>query len=66
MDTDNKTDNHIKLRLARPEDVPRLVEIYNYYIESTTVTLECEPLGIDEFESRIRETLGEFAYIVCE
>lgn len=66
MDTDNKNDNQIKLRLARPEDAPRLVEIYNYYIESATVTLECEPLGIDEFESRIRETLGEFAFIVCE
>ena len=66
MDTDNKTDNQIKLRLARPEDAPRLVEIYNYYIEATTVTLECETLNRDEFASRIRETLGEFPYIVCE
>lgn len=66
MDTDNKTDNHIKLRLARPDDAPRLCEIYNYYVESATVTLECEPLGIDEFALRIRETLGEFPYIVCE
>ena len=66
MDTDNKTDNQIKLRLARPEDAPRLVEIYNYYIESTTVTLECEPLGADELASRIRGTLGGLPYIVCE
>lgn len=66
MPKTENSDNHIVLRLARPDDAPRLCEIYNYYVESTTVTLECEPLGIDEFESRIRETLGEFAYIVCE
>ncbi len=66
MPKTENSDNHIVLRLARPDDAPRLCEIYNYYVESTTVTLECEPLGIDEFASRIRETLGEFPYIVCE
>ena len=58
--------SHIALRLARPDDAPRLCEIYNYYVESATVTLECAPLGIAEFAARIRETLGEFPYIVCE
>lgn len=43
------------LRLATAADGPRLAEIYNRYVTSTTVSFETEPVSADEMSRRVRE-----------
>jgi phosphinothricin acetyltransferase len=38
----------IQLRAARLDDLPRLVEIYNYYIINTPITFDLEPVTVDQ------------------
>ena len=40
------------IRKAELKDFGACVEIYNYYIENTTVTFEETPLTVEEFEAR--------------
>lgn len=40
------------IRKAELKDCGACVEIYNYYIENTTVTFEETPLTVEEFEAR--------------
>ena len=37
----------MKIRPARAEDVPRLVEIYNHYVEHTHITFDLEPVSLE-------------------
>lgn len=59
MDTNN-------IRPVRLTDAARLAEIYNYYIEHTTVTLELEPITADEMARRIAEISEKYPYFVYE
>ena len=52
-------------RLACPADAGALLAIYAQYIE-TGVTFETRLPTEDEFAERIRSTLTEFPYLVCE
>ena len=54
------------IRSAVPEDAPRLLEIYSYYVEKTAITFEYDVPSVEEFESRIRNTLKKYPYIVIE
>ena len=38
----------MKIRNARRSDLPRLLEIYNHYIELTHITFDTEPLTLEE------------------
>lgn len=51
---------------AVPADAPRLLEIYSYYVEKTAITFEYDVPSVEEFESRIRNTLKKYPYIVIE
>jgi phosphinothricin acetyltransferase len=47
-------DNHmpdISIRPAVPSDLPRLTEIYNYYVVHTPVTFDLEPYTIERRET---------------
>jgi phosphinothricin acetyltransferase len=35
------------IRNGRAEDVPRLLEIYNHYVEHTSITFDIEPLSLE-------------------
>ncbi len=37
----------VKIRNARSSDLPRLLEIYNHYIEETHITFDTEPLTLE-------------------
>ena len=50
------------IRSAVPEDAPRLLEIYSYYVEKTAITFEYDVPSVEEFESRIRNTLKKYPY----
>lgn len=54
------------IRSAVPEDAKRLLEIYEYYVAETAVSLEYEVPTEAEFRSRIENTLKKYPYIVVE
>lgn len=56
----------INIRPIKSEDVERCLEIYNYYIENTTVTFEEEPLGVSEFRERIKRISEKYPFLVAE
>lgn len=56
----------ITIRDARPEDVPRLLEIYAYYVKHTAITFECEVPSAREFLARMQHTKKRYPYLVIE
>lgn len=54
------------IRKANPEDSARIAEIYNYYIENTTVTFETEKVSPKEMRLRMEEISSENPYLVFE
>ena len=57
---------NLVFRFAAEEDAEKILKIYKPYIENTTITFEYEVPAVEEFKVRIRETLEEYPYIVCE
>ncbi len=57
---------NIVIRIASPDDAAALSGIYRPYVEGETVTLEYIAPAAEEFAGRIRDTLAEFPYLVCE
>lgn len=56
----------VNFRFATVEDASKILEIYKYYIENTAITFEYDVPTFVEFEERIKNTLLEYPYIVCE
>jgi phosphinothricin acetyltransferase len=38
----------VKIRPAARADLPRLTEIYNYYVINTPITLDLKPFTVEE------------------
>ena len=56
----------MKIRSATVDDASRLLDIYAYYVESTAISFECEVPSLEEFTTRIANTLKRYPYIVAE
>lgn len=56
----------MEIRSAVPEDAGRLLEIYAYYVENTAITFEYDVPSLEEFRSRIQNTLRKYPYLVLE
>ncbi|MDR2177461.1 MAG: GNAT family N-acetyltransferase [Treponema sp.] len=54
------------MRPVCPEDIPAIVEIYNYYINHTVITFEEEPLNLETMAGRIAEVAGRYPWLVWE
>ena len=54
------------VRLARPEDAPALLEIYAPYVTETVVSFEYQVPTVEEFSSRVKNTLARHPYLVWE
>ena len=54
------------IRRVRDEDAKRLVEIYNYYIRETEITLELKELTASEYLDRIHQVTSFYPWIVFE
>ena len=52
------------LRFATPEDAEELLGIYEYYIRNTAITFEKEVPSIEDFKTRIEQTLRDYPYLV--
>ena len=54
------------IRSATTEDAARLLEIYAYYVTDTAVSFEYDVPSLEEFKSRIAETMRHYPYLVVE
>ena len=54
------------IRSAVPEDAPRLLAIYAYYVESTAISFEYTTPSVEDFTHRIENTLKKYPYLVLE
>ncbi len=57
---------NIAIRKATPQDASSILEIYKPYVEDTAITFEYDVPDIDEFTSRIVNTLKKYPYLVAE
>ena len=53
-------------RLARPEDVPAILEIYRPYVEKTTVSFEYETPSLEAFAQRFARITADYPWYVAE
>lgn len=56
----------ITIRSATVDDASPLLEIYSYYVKNTAITFEWEVPSVEEFSSRIENTLKNYPYLVAE
>ena len=54
------------IRSATVEDAEKLLEIYSYYVTNTAISFEYDVPAIEEFTSRIENTLKKYPYLVLE
>jgi len=57
---------NIKIRKATLADVPRLLEIYGYYVEKTAISFEYDIPSLEDFSNRVQNTLKNYPYLVVE
>lgn len=58
--------SNITIRDAKQEDAKRLLDIYSYYVNNTAITFEYDVPVLSEFQNRIKNTMGQFPYLVIE
>ena len=56
----------LTIRPLEEKDISACLDIYNWYIENTTVTFEEIPLSETEFSARVRRILAFYPYFVAE
>lgn len=56
----------MKVRKLEENDIARCLEIYNYYIEETTVSFEEETLTTERFAERVHRICSEYPFIDAE
>jgi len=54
------------IRKVKESDSRSILDIYNYYIENTTITFEQTSLSINEMEARVKKISESFPYLVRE
>lgn len=59
-------DNTLHIRIATLADAPKLLEIYTPYVEQTAITFEYSVPTLEEFTTRIQNTLQKYPYLVAE
>ncbi|MFI3172465.1 MAG: N-acetyltransferase family protein [Eubacteriales bacterium] len=54
------------IRVATLEDMPRLLEIYSYYVAETTISFEYVVPTLEEFADRFKTIIKKYPYLVME
>jgi len=54
------------IRLCEERDVTRVCEIYNYYVETSVITFELEPVAEAEMRRRVENVRQDFPWLVIE
>lgn len=62
---ETKNDN-VRIRIASLADAEELREIYAPYVEKTAISFEYHVPSLEEFQTRMRNTLQKYPYLVAE
>ena len=54
------------IRSIKPSDCKSVTDIYNYYIETTSITFEEVPITVSEMQNRVNGIRELFPYLVYE
>lgn len=54
------------IRRAITEDAAQICDIYNHYVQQTTITFEEQPVASEEMEQRISEVVKDLPWLVWE
>ncbi len=54
------------IRVATVQDTKELLNIYEYYVLNTAISFEYEVPTVEEFRTRIENTLSKYPYLVAE
>ncbi len=54
------------IRLAKLSDAKRIVQIYNHYIENTTVTFEEQSVSEQDMAQRMAPKIEQGRWLICE
>lgn len=54
------------IRFLEDKDIQACCDLYNWYIENTTITFEEEPLTLSQFTDRVHRIQKKYPYIVLE
>jgi len=54
------------IRIVEKDDTQQICDIYNYYVENSTITFEEDPVSISEMKSRIGEVTASLPWLVYE
>lgn len=65
---DQSSKSPVRVRAAQPADLPRLTEIYNFYVVNTPVTFDIEPYTVDGRAAWLSQfaTTGRYRLLVAE
>lgn len=58
--------DHATIRLAKPEDAPDIVAIYNYYISQTTATFNTQARSQEKYREYIERIGRQYPWLVVE
>lgn len=56
----------MEIRPCQPDDAERLLAIYTPYVVDTAISFELVPPSVEEFRSRIVNTLKRYPYIIAQ
>lgn len=54
----------IEVRDATLDDAESILKIYDYYVKNTAITFEYDTHSLAEFQSRMREIMKRYPYLV--
>lgn len=54
------------IRRFKPEDIPKLLHIYNYYVLNSVVTFDDKALSLETFTEKVNGINSEYPFIVFE
>jgi L-amino acid N-acyltransferase YncA len=54
------------IRMARKDDAPQILKIYQPFIMNTTITFEYDKISLGDFENRMEDIMSQFPWIVYE
>lgn len=58
--------SNITIRSATTADAEQILNIYSYYVQNTAISFEYNVPTLDEFSTRITNTLEKYPYLVAE
>ena len=56
----------MKIRPCESKDIAAICDIYNYYVENTTITFEEVALSVADMSDRVTAYMQDYPWLVCE